>query len=186
MEKKNKVIIKINGQDYQIIGTEPKDYLLKVGNFVDEQMDCIAKHNNKLSTSMIAVLTSINIADQFLKMQNQFDTIKKEHADPLNELEQLKNHYNIALKELEEKRESLQLLQKQAEELMSYKEKIETENKALKEKLHNNEEDLVNAEAIINDLQNKLFENQIKLVQMRKDLEEYVNNTDTINKVKKI
>ncbi|SNT23154.1 cell division protein ZapA [Anaerovirgula multivorans] len=177
MERKNKVIIKINGQDYPIIGTEPKDYLLKVGNFVDEQMDLITRHNSKLSISMIAVLTCINVADQLLKLQNQLDTIKKEHTDPLNELEQIKTHYNLVLKELEEKKESLQLLQKQAEELMTYKEKNDRESIELKEKLQNKENDLVNAEAIINDLQNKLFENQIKLVQMRKDLEEYVTNT---------
>lgn len=177
MERKNKVIIKINGQDYPIIGTEPKEYLLKVGNFVDEQMDLITRHNSKLSISMIAVLTCINVADQLLKLQNQLDTIKKEHTDPLDELEQIKTHYNLVLKELEEKKESFQLLQKQAEELITYKEKIDRENIELREKLQNKENDLVNAEAIINDLQNKLFENQIKLVQMRKDLEEYVTNT---------
>lgn len=179
MERKNKVIVKINGQDYPIIGTEPKDYLLKVGNFVDEQMDLIARHNSKLSISMIAVLTSINIADQLLKLQYQLDGIKKEYTDPLNELKQVKEQYAEVLKELEEKKESVQLLQKQIQELMTYKESIDKENIDLKEKLQNREEDLANAEIIINDLQNKLFENQIKLVQMRKDLEEYVHNKNT-------
>ncbi|SDK75199.1 cell division protein ZapA [Natronincola ferrireducens] len=184
MEKKNKVTVKINGQDYPIAGAEPKDYLLKVGSFVDEQMDEVAKHNNKLSTSMIAVLTSINIADQFLKLQAHVDTVKREHTDPLNELEELKDQYTFVARELEEKKEGLQFLQNQVEELISYKERLEAERIDLEEKLISKEEDLSKAETIINDLQNKLFENQIKLVQLRKDLEEYVNTTEVTSKIK--
>lgn len=176
MENKNKVIVKINGQDYPIMGSESKEYLLRVGNFVDEKMELIAKNNSRLSTSMIAVLTSVNIADQFLKLQNHLDTVQKEHIDPINKLEEFKGNYDMLVKELEEKKEGLQFFQKQAEELMAYKEKAEIENTELKEKLQTTEEDLANAENIINDLQNKLFENQIKLVQLRKDLEEHLNN----------
>lgn len=182
MERKNKVIVKINGQDYPIIGAEPKDYLLKVGSFVDDKMDLIAKHNNKLSTSMIAVLTSINIADQLLKLQNQMEGIKKEYVNPKKELEEIKTHYNLVLKELKEKKESLQVLQRQTEELVANKEEIERENAKIKKELEEKENNLINAETIINDLQNKLFENQIKLVQMRKDLEEYVKDTNATNR----
>lgn len=176
---KNKVIVKINGQDYPIIGAESKEYLLKVGNFVDEKMQLVAKNNTRLSTSMIAVLTCVNIADQFLKLQSYVETIEKEHVDPLNELEEIKKDYDTLLKELEEKSESLYFFQNQAEELLVYKEKMEKENEELKKKLDESLSDLDNAENIINDLQNKLFQNQIKLVQARKDLKEYIENQVT-------
>ncbi|MCC5910507.1 MAG: cell division protein ZapA [Clostridiaceae bacterium] len=179
MERKNKVTIKINGQDYPVAGEEPKEYLLKVGNFVDEKMHFISKHNSKLSTSMIAVLTCINIADQFLKLERDLDKIKEEHTNPLEELIQIKGQYDKVLKEFEEKKESLHIIQKQAEELMIYKEQLEAENKALKENLENKVVDLDKAEGIINDLQNKLFENQIKLVQARKQLEEHIEGAET-------
>ncbi|AKL94511.1 putative cell division protein ZapA [Clostridium aceticum] len=175
METKNKVTVKINGQDYPIIGIESKEYLLKIGNFVDEQMDLVAKNNSKLSISMIAVLTCINIADQFFKLQKQLDAVTREQVDPLNKLEDVQERYNVLLKELEEKKEEFQLLQKQVEELVLSKENIEEENTQLKEKLQNRDEDLVNAENIINDLQNKLFENRIALVQVQKQLEEHNN-----------
>ncbi|AOY76390.1 cell division protein ZapA [Clostridium formicaceticum] len=181
METKNKVIVRINGQDYPIIGIESKEYLLKIGNYVDEQMDAVAKNNSKLSISMIAVLTCINIADQFFKLQKQLETVTKEQVDPLNKLENIREQYNIVLKELEEKRESLQLLQKQVEELMTYKQEVQEENIQLKEKLQSKDQDLINAENIINDLQNKLFENRIALVQLEKQLEEQQNDKE-INK----
>jgi len=176
MENKNKVIVKINGQDYPIMGSESKEHLLRVGNFVDEKMELVSKNNSRLSTSMIAVLTCVNIADQFLKLQNHLDTVQREHVDPINKLEEFKEDYDVLLNELEEKREGLQFFQKQAEELMAYKEKAELENAELKEQLKIKEKDLANAENIINDLQNKFFENQIKLVELRKNLEEDVNN----------
>jgi len=176
MENKNKVIVKINGQDYPIMGSESKEHLLRVGNFVDEKMELVSKNNSRLSTSMIAVLTCVNIADQFLKLQNHLDTVQREHVDPINKLEEFKEDYDVLLNELEEKREGLQFFQKQAEELMAYKEKAELENAELKEQLKIKEKDLANAENIINDLQNKFFENQIKLVELRKNLEEDANN----------
>lgn len=180
MERKNKVIVKINGQDYPIVGAEPKDYLLRVGNYVDEQMARVTKNNNRLSISMIAVLTSINIADQFLKLQSQMDNIKRDHIDPLKELEQMKVHYESVVKELATKKENASSSKKQIEQLIAQKEEMKDENTKLKKSLQNKEKNLADAEAIINDLQNKLFENQIKLVQMRKDLDEYIENSDDI------
>ena len=77
MKQRNRVLVKINGQEYPIVGAEPKEYLLKVSSFVDDKMGVIAKSNENLSTSMIAVLTSINIADQYLKTKANFDELKK-------------------------------------------------------------------------------------------------------------
>ncbi len=178
MKEKNRVIVKINGQDYPIVGAEPKEYLLRVGSFVDEQMERITKHNSKLSISMIAVLTCINIADQLLKLQDKMISIKKQHIDPLKELEEIKTQHELALQKLEDKTEGFKLLQNQLEDLIDGKRKTDKENARLKTELRNKEKDIINAEEIINDLQNKLFENQIKLVQMRKDLDKYVKATE--------
>lgn len=91
MGQKNKVIVKIHGQEYSVVGAEPKEYLLKVSSFVDDKMETIAKANTKLSTSMIAVLTCINIADQYLKVKDHLEEIEKEIQQPRQEISELEN-----------------------------------------------------------------------------------------------
>src|SRR5690606_2011717 len=105
MNQKNKVLVKINGQEYPIVGAEPKEYLLKVGSFVDDKMEAIAKANKKLSTSMIAVLTCINITDQYLKMKSHLEEIKKELEQPQEQMKELERYIETLYAQLQEKDE---------------------------------------------------------------------------------
>lgn len=177
MSQKNKVLVKINGQEYPIVGAEPKEYLLKVGSFVDDNMEAVAKANKKLSTSMIAVLTCINITDQFLKMKNNFEELKKEMQLPQVEIEELEKYIETLRDQLKEKDEAYFNLEKKIEEIELQQQEDER-IKALNDQLLEKEDDLQKAQILINDLQNKLFDNQIKLVQATKELEEYMVKND--------
>lgn len=181
MQKKNRVCVKINSQEYPIVGIEPKDYLMKVGAFVDDTMDFIAKTNKQLSTAMIAVLASINIADQFLKLSGEYEQLKKDQGYPKEEVEDLKRHYRGITKELEDKKDACLLLQRQVEDLLLYKEKTEIENEELKEILNMKDDELGKADEIINELRNKLLDNQMKLVEAQNKLEEFINRNEQKN-----
>ncbi len=177
MSQKNKVLVKINGQEYPIVGAEPKEYLLKVGSFVDDNMEAVAKANKKLSTSMIAVLTCINITDQFLKMKNNFEELQKEIQLPQVEIDELEKYIATLHDQLKEKDEAYFNLEKKIEEIELQQQEDER-IKALNDQLLEKEDDLQKAQILINDLQNKLFDNQIKLVQATKELEEYMVKND--------
>ncbi|QUH24415.1 cell division protein ZapA [Serpentinicella alkaliphila] len=181
MQTKNKVFVKINGQEYPIVGVEPKDYLIKVGTFVDDTMEFIAKTNKHLSTAMIAVLASINIADQFLKTTTELEKLQKEQSSPKEEVEGWKTHYKDIVKELEEKNEVCALLQRQVEDLLLYKEKTELENEELKETLKVKDDELNKADNIINELRNKVLDNQMKLVEAQNKLEDLINRNEQKN-----
>ena len=112
MGQKNKVIVKIHGQEYSVVGAEPKEYLLKVSSFVDDKMETIAKANTKLSTSMIAVLTCINIADQYLKVKDHLEEIEKEIQQPRQEISELEKHIETLHNELNNKDEICANLEK--------------------------------------------------------------------------
>ncbi|SCY80189.1 cell division protein ZapA [Alkaliphilus peptidifermentans] len=178
MQVKNKVLIKINGQEYPIVGAEPKEYLLKVGSFVDDRMEEVARANKRLSTSMIAVLTSINIADQYLKQKDEIELLQQQYTVPLNKLEKIKAELEITQKRLEETEYFGLQQDEQLNELRQFKENHEKETISLKNRLQEKENDLQKAEEIINDLQNKLFENQLKLVEARKQLEGYIETSE--------
>ncbi len=173
--------VKINGQEYSIVGAEPKEYLLKVSSFVDDKMETIAKANKKLSTSMIAVLTCINIADQYIKTQDSLDEKKKEIQQPQQEIIELEKHIETLHSELNEKDRAYSALEEKIEEIETDLQEDEQIG-LLKKELLEKEDDLEKAQALINDLQNKLFANQIKLVETTNELDECIRKSDFLKK----
>ncbi len=98
MTAKNKVELRIAGKDYTIVGTEPEEYIHRVGLYVDKKMTDIMRHSNKLSTSMAAVLTAINISDDFFKCYESEQNLKKELKKATEQLERLSEE-NKALRQ---------------------------------------------------------------------------------------
>jgi len=185
--KRNKVVVKILGQEYTLVSEEPKEYMQKISNYVDDKMEEIAAKNKKLSTAMIAVLTSLNIADEYHKLYDATKAIKEEREKPLfeleevrkqldstkNELNNLKEEYNKVLLENERfEKESVKLI----EEIAKLKEEINRLNHELNLK----ENKLKKAERINEDLKGKLLQNEIKLIQTKKELEGYIELFDNL------
>lgn len=112
MQEKNKVNIRVAGKDYTLVGVESEEYLQKIGLYIDKKMNEIMKVNTRLSTSMAAVLTAINIADDYFKTFEEEKRLQKELNDAQAELERLKEA-NKALtaenKALQSKNADLQL-----------------------------------------------------------------------------
>lgn len=77
MSTKNKVVVKIHGKEYNIVGVESEEYIQRVGLYIDKKMHEITKSNQKLSTAMAAVLTSLNIADDYFKCRQMLEEQKK-------------------------------------------------------------------------------------------------------------
>lgn len=90
MTDKNKVAVRIAGKDYTLVGVESEEYIQKIGLYIDKKMNEIARANNKLSTSMAAVLTSLNVADDYFKAHDNEILFKKEHKRLQEEAEKLK------------------------------------------------------------------------------------------------
>lgn len=89
MTVKNKVEVRIAGKDYTLVGIESDEYLHKIGLYVDKKMAEIMRVNNKLSTSMAAVLTALNVSDDFFKSRESEINLKKELKRAQEEVEKL-------------------------------------------------------------------------------------------------
>ena len=138
MTSKNKVVIRIAGKDYTLVGVESDEYIQKVGLYIDKKMNEILFRNNRLSTSLAAVLTAINVADDFFKSRENEVFISKEKEAMREELERLRSE-NIQLKEenssLSSKNTSLQLdLAKREAELGEVRNSIDKNNKTIVQK----------------------------------------------------
>lgn len=89
--KEDKTIaeVKIHGNTYSFSGYESKEYIRRVCDFVDEKMSEILSSNKDLSHYTLAVLSAVNISDEYHKMllekNEQLETVE-ELNNALNEI----------------------------------------------------------------------------------------------------
>jgi cell division protein ZapA len=91
MSEKTKVNVLIAGNTYTIIGPESDEYIQRVGLYVDRKLSEVLRNNDKLSTSTAAILTAINIADDFFKAHENELSFKREIVSSKLEIERLIN-----------------------------------------------------------------------------------------------
>ncbi|NLX64407.1 MAG: cell division protein ZapA [Clostridiaceae bacterium] len=107
MSEKNKVAVRIAGNEYVIIGSESPEYIQKIALFVDRKVTEITRKNHLLSTSMASVLAAINMADEMFRANEELKNttsalseLKKKHQELLEEAQRIKAE-NAKLKERE-------------------------------------------------------------------------------------
>ncbi|MFY9115445.1 MAG: cell division protein ZapA [Dethiobacteria bacterium] len=71
--EKKRVTIKIMGDEYTIRGTASAQHLEKVADYVDGMMLKLANNNPHMSKHMLATLCSINLADELLRLKDEFN-----------------------------------------------------------------------------------------------------------------
>jgi cell division protein ZapA len=134
MPDKNRVEVRIAGKDYRIRGVESDEYLQKIALYVDKKMSEIMKKDNKLSTFMVAVLTAINVADDYLKTRESEYNLKRELENANNRIQALiaENKRIAALnEELSKNNTELQLeLAKREAELREVRNSLEKISKS--------------------------------------------------------
>ncbi|MGE5474850.1 MAG: cell division protein ZapA [Ignavibacteriales bacterium] len=111
MENKNKIEVRILGKDYVVKGLESDEYIQRVSLYIDKKMNEVAKTNHRLNTAMIAVLTAINVADDYFKNIDSFKELQEELKFKNDELDKTKAGMKEALEEISTLREKLTELQ---------------------------------------------------------------------------
>ncbi len=166
-EKKNRVIMKINGQEYPIAANESKEYLIRIGTFVDDKMQEIAMYNRQLSLSMVAVLTSINIADLYLKLQQENTSLNEQKPLKNEDVHQMKSDLEKKSQSLSQEKEHSRNLQQKLSEARKEHERTQGEMKKLQENLNKKDQELSKANDVIKELQDQLYESQLQVVELQ-------------------
>ena len=110
MEKK-KVKVLINGAEYTLVTAEPAEYVQRVAVRVDRAISEIAQSDKRLSTAMLAMLTSINLADELLRIEDTADNLRNEIAKYSKSEIQLSTQLDEKTKRIKELEETVQKLQ---------------------------------------------------------------------------
>lgn len=103
MTLKNKVIVRIYGQEHTLRSDDSREYMQRVANLVDDKMKEIGSVNKRLSTSQLAVLTALNLTDEYLKVLDMFEDLKSKLDNPDFEVKRLQDNLSIYQEKLAEK-----------------------------------------------------------------------------------
>ena len=71
----SKVTVTIFNEDYVVKGEEDPEYIQMLASYVDRRMRMIFQRNPNLSTTKVAVLTALNLADELNKLQEDYDEL---------------------------------------------------------------------------------------------------------------
>ena len=78
MAYKNMVSVKVCGKTMTLTGNESVEYITKVANYIEDKSAMIrgSENSKNLSPTMVSVLTSINIADDYFKALDEIEKLK--------------------------------------------------------------------------------------------------------------
>lgn len=74
-ERISRVKVQILNDEYIIKGKEDVQHIEEVAQYADLQMKQIALNDPSLSPKNIAVLAAVNIADDYIKLQHDYDEL---------------------------------------------------------------------------------------------------------------
>ncbi len=91
MAEKNRVSVIIGGMSYSLVSEDSVEYIKKVAAYVDTKMKEIDSMHNCLTNSSKAVLTAINIADDFLKRNDRVREVVSENEQLKRRIRELES-----------------------------------------------------------------------------------------------
>ncbi|MDR1773660.1 MAG: cell division protein ZapA [Clostridioides sp.] len=74
----NRIVVRINGYEYTIVGENSENHMLQIAEFVDKEIKSIVNMNPKLSQSQAAILSSLNITQLLFECSSENDALMEE------------------------------------------------------------------------------------------------------------
>ena len=206
MEERVRVSVKIFGSDYILSGDSKREDILNVASYVDGKMQEISEKALGASQSQIAVLSSVNIADDFFKQKESITQLELENQrltkdtmhyvklwdEAKNSFMQYKEDAHSSVEQavelrnkLDEKHQELQNINRQKEELENkYLELLEKYDEAMSQTRLNVDSNET-AKQEINELaqkckemENGYFDLQMENIQLKGELDRYKKIVD--------
>ena len=110
----NKVKIRIYGQDYTIVGERSQDEIIKAAQYVDERMQFIGRNSNLGSTTSLAVLSAVNIADEIFSIKEELEQLRTLNAQLEADAKKYVDLWDDAKKNVIQYRNEIEDLRKKA------------------------------------------------------------------------
>ena len=87
--EKIRTTVKIAGREYALTSHDTAEYVHRLATLVDRRLTEMSL-STRLSANQVAVLTSVKIADDMLKAQDEVTRLKRELGEARQEMTELK------------------------------------------------------------------------------------------------
>jgi len=91
MTEKNKIEVNVFGQNYTLRGEAPPEYLNRISLYADEKMREVSKEYSIVSSTKVAVLASIHLADEIFQLREEVFHLRDEVFQLRDELNKISN-----------------------------------------------------------------------------------------------
>ncbi len=206
MEDKNRVTVKIYGQEYTIAGDTPREHIMRVADYVNTKMHEIAKVLPGASVSSLAVLSAVNVADDYftaverlssMKLQNEqlekdskhyvqlwdeakksFLQYKEDAQASIEQKEELQRLFNERTVELDRITTQYRQLEEKYTALLAKNEELAGKLKSQQEDRASDDSALKELEAKCKDMESSFFDLQMENIRLKGDLDRYKKIVD--------
>ena len=151
----SKVTVKIFGQEYTIAGDKAAEEIEKIAEYVDNKMRLISRVAGDSGPASIAILSAINVAEEYFDALSQIEQLKISKT-------QLENDSKYYLKMWEDAKQNS----------MQYKESMSE----IKTQKKENDERFKELQAKCSEYENSFFDLQMENIQLKSELEKLKNN----------
>jgi cell division protein ZapA len=158
MTQKNKVTVKIMDRDYTLVSDDSREHMQKVANYVDDKMREIFDSNKKLSTSMIGVLTALNVADEYHKVKVEKEELERRINSPQYELKSARDELDAVVSEFERRSQAYEKMVKEFSKLIDSSSIYETGVSQLRRRMEKLDHELKQKEEDLKKSRNEVLE----------------------------
>ena len=178
MTNRKKVDVQIDGRNFTMVGEGSQEYIQGLASYVDEIIKEVSSKNDRLSQIMTATLAALHIADKLRQKEKELEELNFKAKDPLDKYDDVCDE----LKEAKEERATLNNIceqyQRQITEYNKKREEMELVLEQFKKDMEIKEEEIYQKDETVKNLQDKNFKNQLEIVDIKKELTEYLRILD--------
>ena len=178
MTEKKKIDVLIDGRNFTVVGSDNEAYVRTLVSYVNKKIKELTSKNDRLCQTSSATLAALNIADEYHKASRRLKELESQTREPVDK-------YVNLTSELEEARKRIQDLEMECSKYKNdlLKTKIDKENaskdaRKYEQTIELKEKELVDSQKMIKSLQDKVFDNQIELIETKKELGELLKRLD--------
>lgn len=180
MSNKNKMSVRILGQDHYLITTDNQHYVENVARLVDDRMQAILKSNSSLSYTKIAILTALNLADDLMKTRLQLEEVAPEPNLAHGDIEETKKQITSLTKHVADAEGLYDNILSEFEMIKSTRSDQETQLRKLVDRIETMCGDLVIGDEALDKATIRIAELEEKLLLRESEIAEYIKVFDEI------
>ena len=180
MANKNKISVRILGQDHYLISTDDQSYVEKVAKLVDDRMQAIMKSNSTLSYTKVAILTALNLADDLSKARTQLEELIPNQVIPTGDIEETKKQITSLTQHVSDAEGLYDNILNEFELIKSTRTNQETQLRVLADKLEMMCGDMVDGDESLKRATIRITELEEQLLVRESEISEYVKVFDEL------